>query len=350
MLDPTTPTTKVLIALAAVVAAFAAADAANAAPGCYTNWQGKPEVNVKAQFGTDDAAVRAAIAVAHDGHCRVYFDANTTFHTSDLITLDGIPAYGGGPSTVISADNPDRSAIILTGAAPSLVNLTVASPGATARSGDWEASGVWIQFADGFLVDHLTVDGAAGAGIFNEGGTHGKITSNTVEDTRADGIHTMGGAGWDIVYGNTVANTGDDMISIVSYHHWATNHDIEEDHNTLLGNTWGRGMSVVGGTNIQLHDNTIAHSHAAAIYVEAEGNANPDIASWPVAHVTIDRNTVRSPDEGLIHNANILVGTFQTTVTTTDIKGSGNDLDRARPALRTEGNVADVAVAWFYGS
>jgi hypothetical protein len=161
----------------------------------------------------------------------------------------------------------------------------------------------------------VAVDGAAGAGIFNEGGTHGKIISSTVQNTRADGIHTMGGVGWDVVYGNTVANTGDDMISIVSYHNWATNHDIEEDHNTRLGNTWGRGMSVVGGTNIQLHDNTIAHSHAAAIYVEAEGNANPDIASWPIAHVTIDRNTVRSPDEGLIHNANILVGTFQTTVT-----------------------------------
>jgi hypothetical protein len=96
----------VLIALAAVVAAFATADAAHAAPACYANWQGKPEVNVRAQFGTDDAAVRAAIAVAQDGHCGFYFDANTTFHTSDLITLDGIPAYGAGPSTVISGDNP----------------------------------------------------------------------------------------------------------------------------------------------------------------------------------------------------------------------------------------------------
>jgi hypothetical protein len=343
-------TAKVLTTLAAAAAAFAATDPAHAAaPGCYTNWQGKPEINVKAQFGTDDAAVRAAIAVAQDGRCGVYFDANTTFHTSDLITLDGISAYGGGPSTVISEDNPDRSAIILAGASPSLVNLTVASPNATARSGDWEANGVWIQFADGFIVDHVIVDGAAGAGIFNEGGTHGKITSNTVEDTRADGIHTMGGAGWDVVYGNTVANTGDDMISIVSYHHWATNHDIDEGYNTLRGNTWGRGMSIVGGTNIQLHDNTIAHTHAAAIYVEAEGNANPDIASWPVEHVTIDRNTVRGPDEGLIHDVNILVGTYRSTVTTTDVRGSGNDLDRSRPGLRTEGGVADISVGWFYG-
>ena len=69
----------------------------------------------------------------------------------------------------------------------------------------------------GVQVLGVTIQGGASAGIFVFGGSSVAIVGNTVEATLADGIHTTYGSTNVLVRGNTVKNTGDDLIAVVSY-------------------------------------------------------------------------------------------------------------------------------------
>jgi hypothetical protein len=125
------------------------------------------------------------------------------------------------------------------------------SPGANGAS----AGGIIVLHADGFLV-----------------------AGNTVVRTLSDGIHITGGSRNGRVLGNTVRETGDDMIAVVSYagegtpalgtaaqmsSQWATrvanklNRNILIADNHVSGQYWGRGISVVGGEAITIRGNTL---------------------------------------------------------------------------------------------
>ena len=67
-------------------------------------------------------------------------------------------------------------------------------------------------------------------------------------------------------------------------------------------------------------------------------------------NITISNNTIRNPDQGNIHNCNIKIGTYNTTQTTTNVTGSGNNLDRIKPGLGISGNYSGVNVGWAYGN
>jgi hypothetical protein len=115
------------------------------------------------------------------------------------------------------------------------------------------------------------------------------VAGNYVYRSWADGIYTSGGSRDGRVVHNKVRQNGDDMISVVSYAgpagtmpanvryaNWSAQQDeLDSDiyiaANDVSDQYWGRGISVVGGTDVTIEDNTISKTATgAAIYLTRE--------------------------------------------------------------------------------
>jgi hypothetical protein len=156
----------------------------------------------------------------------------------------------------------------------------------------------------GAVLDHVTIDGSAAAGIYIGGADHFTVTDVTVRDTRADGIHMTEGAHDGTVTRPNVSGVGDDGVAVVSY---ASNPNpdrhITVDSPTVQSNTWGRGVTVVGGEDITFRNINVVSSNAAAVYVAVEGAPYNTAAAKRVRVLggTITRaNTNASIDHGAV--------------------------------------------------
>jgi Right handed beta helix region len=296
-------------------------------------------INVLTDYGTSDTAVRAAVGAAQSQGRDLYFPAGTYTHAG-TITLTGLKASGDGPSSVLVASNAGQGAIVLRGNGTELRNMTLSSPYASSRLTTGVSAGIFIDGATNFLLDRVVVDKAGSAGILNYGGAYGTISNSTVRNTLADGIHSTHGAHDIDIFGNTVLNSGDDMFAVVSYESdGVRSHDIAIHGNVGNGETWGRGATVVGGYNVQIYSNDISHTYGAGIYIASE----PAWSTYGVDNVTVNGNKIRYPDQGNIHNVNILAWAGRTDMPVTNVTGSGNDLDMAKPGVRFDGASGSIS-------
>lgn len=150
---------------------------------------------------------------------------------------------------------------------------TLATTGTTQRWAAWEQMGLRLEAYSGDTVRNVTVTGSAAAGIYVGGASNFTLDHDTVTNTRADGIHMTDGAHDGTVISPVTRNTGDDGIAVVSYSQGGSAcHDITVMGAHVVGTTGGRGVSVVGGTNIVERDFEVDSSAAAGVYVAAEGN------------------------------------------------------------------------------
>jgi hypothetical protein len=275
-------------------------------------------VDVRAQYGTSDAAIRKAIAVARRTHRPLYFSAGTYTYRS-LLPLRGITAYGVGPRSVLEAMSPESSAIVLRGRGASLRDLEVTSPEATVRSNSQAAAAVVVDHAIGFSVEDVVVEGAANSGIIVLGGGSGSIASNTVRRTLSDAIHLTDGSHDVTVRGNVVRQSGDDMIAVVSYIGETVCNRITIRGNNVFGQARGRGISTVGGVEVTIERNHVGRTYGAGIYVAAE----PSYDTYGTSNVRVIDNTIDGTDFGHIDHAAIhVVGRSGYAVLRTSVAGN----------------------------
>lgn len=156
----------------------------------------------------------------------------------------------------------------------------------------------------GITLQDVSVDGSAAAGIYVGDASHFTLDHVTVANTRADGIHMTGGSSYGTVISPTTVNTGDDGIAVVSYtQDGAPCHDITVTDARVMGTSWGRGMSVVGGHHITYRNVYIRSSDAAALYIAAEGAPYYTAAPTDVTvrnALIVDANQDQSVDQGAI--------------------------------------------------
>jgi hypothetical protein len=252
--------------------------------------------------GTNDAAIRSAITKAQTEGRPLYFPAATYTYTS-LLNITGIEVYGDGPTSILVASNPNASAIIMTGAFK-IRNLKVTSPNAVSRDNNGACALIQIGTASGWSVQDMTLDKCENTAILNLGGSNGTILRNNVSNTMSDAIHNTNGVHHVTVRGNTVRNSGDDMIAVVSYAGAAGNcHDILVEDNDVANQTSGRGCSVVGGDNITIRNNIIAGTYGAGVYVAAEDSWN----SFGCSNVQVLGNTISDTDNGSLGHGGVTV-------------------------------------------
>jgi hypothetical protein len=203
--------------------------------------------------------------------------AGRTYRHRDLVHLLRPGARLTGPGRLL-ATVEQRSGVWVEADDVTLTGgLVLAVEHTTRRWDEWEKAKLRLAGHRGTRVEGITIEGSASAGIMVSEGDDGTgahdfaILDVTVRDTRADGIHMMGGSNHGIVVRPHIVNSGDDGVSVVSYgQDPAATHHITVESPLVEGTTWGRGVSVVGGEDITYRDVTVRHTSAAGIYVAVE--------------------------------------------------------------------------------
>lgn len=228
---------------------------------------------------TDDSdAIAAAIAAARKTDDRLLYFPAGYYRYSRVMKVDGVQIEGVSPTrTIFEATNNSQTAWELTGEAPGISNVairTLHKP--SRRTTTPQTTGVHVFEAENFLVHRVHVTATASAGIIvrRSGGSKqqpARISDCVVKNPLADGIHLTSGSHYIDVENNQVSGTGDDMIAVVSYRNQPVAvHHINIVNNTLSDQTWGRGVAVVGGNDVDIIGNTIRRSRAAGIYLASE--------------------------------------------------------------------------------
>jgi hypothetical protein len=213
------------------------------------------------------------------------------------LTANGVRVSGSG-GTVLAPSDPRNQRITLTGNSPSLSNMRI-NYHPIARSGsDHGRNGVWVERATGFNVSGVTLDGSAygvppqgqGAGdLFVYNSQNGTISNNNISYTWADSIHMTGGSRNISVTGNRIDHSGDDGIATVSYGDDTGN--IRISGNTVTNNMWGRNITAVGTSDVEITNNLISGnaSDGAGVYVASE----PAYNTPPPRNVLVQGNTIQ---------------------------------------------------------
>lgn len=266
---------------------------------------GKPNVNITsygavATSGTDNtAAINNALAAAKASGSAVYVPSGR-FEHAGLIQVDGVVMYGSGASSILAATDYTNQAVRMTNSNVALSDLKLTAVTST-RSAANTTCGIYVDGAVSggtssigkFLIQRVTVDGANGAGMMIKGASNGIVQNNTVKNTLADGIHTTAGSYNIRIHDNDVSYTGDDGIAVVSYQSKDPQavHDVWITNNTFANQpTAGRGMTVIGGNNITIQNNTITNPLNAGILVASESA----YSTFGVNNVLVDNNTITS--------------------------------------------------------
>ena len=273
----------------------------------------------------DTAAIQRAIDALQPGQWLV-FPPGRYLHSAALVVRQrGVTLWGAGAT--LHATEPQSQALVLAADGVSLLRFTLTAVTAqrgtkpqTARIAVWRREQPELETRDVTIRENRILaagpagsdlaNGASAAGIFLYRATGFLVAGNRIERTLADGIHITAGSHDGRVLGNTVRETGDDMIGMVSYlgdgsftRNTAAElaatlprrtearlvHDVLVAGNDLAGQYWGRGISVVGGRDITILRNRIAEStRAAAIYLAREAN----YVTFGVHNVRVQDNVI----------------------------------------------------------
>jgi parallel beta-helix repeat protein len=322
-----------------------------------------------------------------------------------IVRNSGVTLYGQGAT--IHATSPSDGAILIQGDSVAVYGFKIDQDSSNRQSTPW--SGGISVFDDrggdrrqvhGVTIQNNTINDSAGAGIFLYRAEHFTVANNTVRRSWADGIHMTSGSTNGRVIHNTVSQTGDDMIAVVSYagnrapdravvrySDWAAlelglDKNIYIYGNQLSDQYWGRGISVVGGSDVTIDSNLVSKvPGGAGIYLARETSymtfGDHDIlvrnnvisqiqtsaASYDPAHKNAAPNgtgAIEAASE--IYNDERDYPIFNSAFSITGVAIIGNTVEHARFAgIRlgagetgsgtvTDTNGASLAITWASGS
>lgn len=252
------------------------------------------------------AAITAAIAAAKTKRVAVYVPAGVCAY-GDVIRLDGVKLVGAGDSSVLYALNPSREAIYMFGDGTEVSLLTLGGRKATTRQSPWEATRITLFGATNFVIDRVTIEGAAGAGIQTaRAANNGRIINTRIKDTLADAIHITDRASYITLEGNRIENAGDDGIAVVSYraNGGMVNH-ITARKNVVINSKGGRQLSVVGGSQVLYENNRLENNLAgrACVYIAQESS----YSTYGAHDVTVRYNTLKTCGSKTVGHGAVMV-------------------------------------------
>lgn len=264
-----------------------------------------------------------------------------------LVVRQSHVVLSGFGATLI-ATIPGDQTIEMRGDGTTLVGFQIMGTGTT-RLATPESTKVEVTGRNVQVLDNV-IDGGASAGIFVFGGADVAIVGNTVLATLADGIHITHGAHNVLVEGNVVRGTGDDMIAVVSYQgDGVLSRNVLITGNSLEGNAWGRGITVVGGADVTIANNIVRNVQVSAGILVAQEDS---FRTYGASGVLVENNeisdiqtaTARTDPRPLTQQAAIDVSTWSGSVTRVTVVG--NRVSRARFAgIRIWGNVSQYRIA-----
>lgn len=279
---------------------------------------------------------------------RVVYVPPASWGYASTLTIRGKTGLVGEPgASILYCTTRNTGAIIMTGNGPQLYGITrlhyLPRPlKSSDRVSFDEADGIYCQGAINFSVSYCRTEGPQAASMMIRGCQYGVITNNWFESSLADSIHVTAAGPGDIpiynpdgtylqnnqitvpcyrllITNNTVNNSGDDNIAIVSY----VNHEVTQPTteparsypgyfteftvvgqnrkysglnraiNVVGNNTYGgdaRGITVVGGRDINIIGNYVEDSVVAGLLAYGEEFYN----TYGVSNINVQNNMLVS--------------------------------------------------------
>ncbi|RQR33541.1 nitrous oxide reductase family maturation protein NosD [Burkholderia sp. Bp9142] len=320
----------------------AAASGARAPGALHAN---VPDAYVRPAADASDQAdmLQHALDALQPGQRLVFAPGRYVVGRSLVVRQPDVVLSGYGATLI--ATNPDDQTIEMRGIGTTLVGFRLAGTGTTRlttpASTKVEVTGRGVQVLDN------VIDGGAGAGVFVFGGSAVAIVGNEVLSTLADGIHMTHGSHDVLVQGNVVRGTGDDMIAVVSYRsEGVLTRNVLITGNSLEGNPWGRGITVVGGADVTISNNIVRNVQVSSGILVAQEDSN---GTYGASDIRIENNVIadiqtatgRTDSRPLTKQAAIEISTWSGSVARVTV--IGNRVSHARfDGIRLWGNVSGV--------
>jgi hypothetical protein len=189
------------------------------------------------------------------------------------VSRPDVTVAGGG---TLLATQEASSSFALAADRVVLQDVTLKIAGTTKRWDAAEQQRLRIEGHTGVEIHNVSVQGSAAAGLFvHQGAANFVIDHVQVSNTRADGIHMTDGSHDGQVISPVVKNVGDDGVAVVSYEKDGVRcARITVTSPTVDGVSAGRGVTVVGGTDVTYRDIHVSNISAAGVYIAAEGSWN----------------------------------------------------------------------------
>lgn len=301
----------------------------------------------KSDTPTDSTAALQAQLDAMKPGGSLTLDAKAYAHSGVLhLRVPRVQIDGNGAT--LQATNDATSAIQIQADGVQLSNLRLTAPAQGPRMSSLDQHKLVVA-GNGDTVANVTIDGSAAAGIFVSGAQNFTLRNVDISNTRADGLHMTDGAGPGVVNGVKTGQTGDDAVAVVSYRDAKPTHDINVSNVSVASTRWGRGISVVGGSNIDVTGFDVASTNAAAVYVATEGSP---YFTLPVDDVTISNGSIRQANQNpdIVHGAILVVAASQSagirnvTISNVDISGTSPTAGRNVAIIDDGGSIGQVAI------
>ncbi len=325
----------------------------------------------------DTAAIQHALNALRPGQWLV-FPAGVYKHSASLAV--GRPdVVIDGRGATLHAVNPWDQALLIQASGVRVQGFVMTAVTEARLSAPWQSRiAIWRHGVGLAPLERIEIIGnriiegdgpgtplansASAAGIYVHNARDFLVAGNTVRRSLSDGIHVTGGSRRGQIVFNTVRETGDDMIGIVSYLSETgvlptpaqaaaslaalreTNlvQDMLIADNNIAGQYWGRGIAVVGGEHIGVLRNQIdATTHAAAVYLARE----PGYGSLGVRDVRVEGNLITRVQTTRPAYEVEGVPDFQTGHGAVELVAHQYDDEAVFPALRDEFVVRGVRVA-----
>lgn len=276
--------------------------------------------------GRDDtAAIQSALNSLTAGQWLV-FPAGTYQHNARLVISTARVVLWSEGATLL-ATNPSDQAVVLAADGAAIYNFTLTAVTADRLYAPWQARvalhgglerGAPLRdnviqgnrIVNGGAPGSATANSASSAGIYVEYADNFLVAGNEVRRSLSDGIHITGGARNGRVLFNTVRESGDDLIGLVSYMgdgDWTTEtaahltgtlaakrdrqlvREVLVAHNDVSGNYFGRGITVVGGADITISDNRVSQTAIGAGILLAR---DASFVTWGVNNLVVRDNII----------------------------------------------------------
>jgi parallel beta-helix repeat protein len=274
----------------------------------------------------DVAAIDSAIRQLQPGQWLIFPPGSYTQSRTIVIDKPNVVLWSDGAT--IHATDPRDQALRIAANGVGIYNFTLTANTNTRRMTPWESRIAIFNSVEGPALSNVVVrknriverdapgtagaNSASAAGILVFRATRFLVAENTVSRSLADGIHITAGSSDGKVLNNTVRETGDDMIAVVSYlgkDGWTVrdsistlkaefaarkaidlSHNILIENNQVSGQYWGRGITVLGGEKITIRRNTIDRTtQAAGVLIGRESS----YVTFGSRDVLVKGNTIR---------------------------------------------------------
>jgi hypothetical protein len=255
------------------------------------------------------------------------------------VRRDGVTIAGGG---TLKATRAATTALWVESDDVTVRDITLTSRATDRRGGTWDDTTLLLKGTDDAVVERVSIDGSTAAGIMVTDSTDFTLTGVSVRDTLADGIHITDGSARGTITDARVTNSGDDGIAVVSYRGGGIPavSDVDVVRPTVDGTSWGRGLSVVGGTDISFTDVDVRASDAAGVYIASEANWGTDAPT----RITVTGGTLTGTNKSkTVDHGAVLVFSGDAARPAKDISVTGLTLDHTADRASRETGVLGAA-------